>query len=407
MFKLIPEQSSFFLVTYVLNAMNNWAFKFIAPLALYAETQSLQMMTVSYGLLFTPNIISPPIINLIDGKLKRKSGLLGLNMMGGGLCVFGFFYFKQGFNIAAFLIMIFLLSTTLTLFQTLIHSTMKNMLSEKIAIENMSRRLAFFDSLFPAMGPLIGATLLSVFSYSTVFLIIAVVYGTSMMNLGMVQINEEDVSRVKGSFINRTTRGFSLIRTSPFVNFLMKRFFLSNIALHGFQSVLTFYLIDRFNLSALNVGFFFAASALGLMVGSRLGRLIYAHEINKWYVIASTGIVCALCLIITPLMSNVIIPCLAWCVVMLLSSINLIVFYTERQVNFRQADTASVIAASYVIIYSAIPLGSALSFILARYFNAGETLLILGGYLLLIGFYFLYLAFRKQKVLMKEMLSDS
>ncbi|MEI7186918.1 MFS transporter [Dickeya dianthicola] len=406
MFKLISEQSSFFLVTYVLNAMNNWAFKFIAPLVLYAETQSLQMMTVSYGLLFTPNIIAPPIINLIDGKLKKKIGLLGLNVMGGGLCVFGFFYFKQGFNVAAFFIMTFLLSTILTLFQTFIHSVMKDVLSEKIAIENMSRRLAFFDSLFPAMGPLIGAAFLSTFSYSAIFLIIAAVYGISMMSLGVMKISE-DVSRVKGSFINRTARGFSLIKSSPFVNFLMKRFFLSNIALHGFQSVLTFYLIDSFNLSVLNVGFFFATSALGLVIGNRLGRVIYAHEINKWYVIASTGIVCALCLIITPLTSNVIIPCLAWCIVMLLSSINLIVFYTERQVNFRQAETASVIVASYVIIYSAIPLGSAVSYILARYFNAGETLLILGGYLLLIGFYFLYLAFRKQKMLMKEMLSDS
>lgn len=406
MLKLSKEQSSLFLVTYVLNAMNNWAFKFIAPLALYAETQSLQMMTVSYGLLFTPNIIAPPIINLIDGRMRKKAGLIGLNMMGGLLCVSGFFFFRHGFNITKFFIIIFSLSMILTLFQTLIHSAMKVVVSEKIAIENMSRRLAFFDSLFPALGPLVGAVLLSAFSYSAVFLVIAGVYGLSMMNLCIIRINE-DASEVKGSFVERTTRGFVLIKRSPFINFLLKRFFLSNIALHGFQSVLTFYLIDHFHLSDLSVGFFFAASALGLMIGSRLGRLIYTYEINKWYVIAGTGLVCALCLIITPLTNNIVVPCLAWCVVMLLSAINLIVFYTERQVNFRQSETASVIAASYVIIYSAIPLGSAVSFFLSRHFNAGETLLILGGYLLLIGFYFLYVSLKKQKVLIKETLSGS
>ena len=94
-------------MVYVLNAMNNWAFKFIAPLALYAETQSLQLMTVSYGLLFTPNIIAPPIINIIDRRLSKKIGLLMLNMAGGALCILGFFFFRYRFNVITFYIMIF------------------------------------------------------------------------------------------------------------------------------------------------------------------------------------------------------------------------------------------------------------------------------------------------------------
>ena len=294
----------------------------------------------------------------------------------------------------------------MTLFQTLIHSILKEVAVEKFSIEKMSRKLAFFDSLFPALGPLIGAALLSAFSYSIVFLIIAIMYCVSMTGISVMKINQDTIES-KDGFIDRTTRGFSLIKRSPFVNFLLKRFFLSNIALHGFQSVLTFYLIDRFHLSDLAVGFFFAASALGLIFGGKLGRLIYTYEINKWYLIAGTGLVCALCLIITPLSNSLMISCLAWCIVMLLSAINLIIFYTERQVNFQQADTTSVIAASYVIIYSAIPLGSAVSFFLTRYFSANETLLILGGYLLVLSFYFIYLAFKKQKVVITKTLPDS
>ncbi|NKI75517.1 MFS transporter [Dickeya sp. CFBP 2040] len=166
--------------------------------------------------------------------------------------------------------------------------------------------------------------------------------------------------------------------------------------------MLTFYLIDKFNLVDIKVGVFFAVSAIGLIVGVRLGRLIYSHNINKWYVISVTGIVCAICLIIIPLAGNIFIANLAWCIVMLLSSINLIVFYTERQTNFQQSDTTSVIAASYVIIYSAIPLGSAVAFFLSRYVNASETMLILGICLLFIGLYFLYLSIKNQKLLREQ-----
>jgi MFS family permease len=381
--------------------MNNWAFKFIVPLALYAETKSLQMMTISYGLLFTPNIIAPPLINLIDGKLAKKTSLLVLNLIGFSLCIFGFFYFNHSFNYAIFFISVFFLSTVLILFQTLIHSIMKDIVSDKENIESMSRRIAFIDSLFPAIGPLIGAVLLSSFSYGNVFLIISVVYAISMSIIYLINIDESE-NEITASFYIRTTNGFKLIKESPFINFLLKRFFLSNIALHGFQSVLTFYLIDKLHLVDLQVGFFFAFSAVGLLIGVKLGRVIYFYDFNKWYVISITGVICAFCLIITPLTTNIYIASFAWCIVMLLSSINLMVFYTERQTNFQQSDTASVIAASYVIIYSAIPLGSVVSFFLSRYFNASESMLILGIYLLFIGFYFFYLSIKKQKSLTKD-----
>ncbi|CAG8998277.1 MAG: hypothetical protein CENE_00219 [Candidatus Celerinatantimonas neptuna] len=247
--------------------------------------------------------------------------------------------------------------------------------------------------------------MLSAFNYSHVFLIIAIVYALSFLLINILQIDEQN-SEMKDSFIVKTTKGFKLIKNASFINFLLTRFFLSNISLHGFQSVLTFYLIDKFHLADIKVGFFFAISALGLLVGVRIGRFIYAQDINKWYVISATGIICAVSMIIIPLTSNIVIASLAWCVVMLLSSINLIVFYTERQTNFHQNDTTSVIAASYVIIYSAIPLGSAVSFFLSKYFNVSETMFILGAYMLLIGFYFLYVSIQNQKTLKIEKTSN-
>lgn len=401
MFELIHRQSSLFFVSYIINSMNNWTFKFIAPLALYVETQSLQMMTVCYGLLFTPNIIAPPLINLIDGKLAKKTCLLILNTFGLSICVFAFLHFKNGSSGTVFLIIILMLSTVLTLFQTLIHSLIKDVFTDNNKIEIAGRRIAFVDSLFPAVGPLIGANLLRLFNYSHAFLLIGVAYFLSFLLVNLLQVNEKRTVS-NGGFLARSAKGFKLIRHSPFINFLLTRFFLSNIALHGFQSVLTFYLIDKFHLADIKLGFFFAISALGLLIGLKIGRFIYAHNVNKWYVISVTGIIGACNLIITPLTNCIFIVALAWSIVMLLSAINLIIFYTERQINFQRDDTASVIAASYVIIYSAIPLGSVVSFMLSQYCNASETLFIFGIYMLVIGFYFLYTSIRNQRVLKQE-----
>ncbi|PQQ38166.1 hypothetical protein C6H68_08970 [Photorhabdus luminescens] len=82
---------------------------------------------------------------------------------------------------------------------------------------------------------------------------------------------------------------------------------------------------------------------------------------------------------------------------MLLSAINLIVFYTERQSNYHQDEVVSVISASYMIIYSAIPFGSAVSYILSRYMQSNDAMIILGAYLLIISIYFLYEALKSSK----------
>ncbi|NKI75518.1 MFS transporter [Dickeya sp. CFBP 2040] len=210
MSKLIHSQSSLFFFSYIINAMNNWAFKFIAPLALYAETQSLQMMTVSYGLLFTPNVISPPLVNFIDGKLARKTSLLILNFLGFALCIFGLSYFRYGFDSAVFLIVVFAFCTVLTLFQTLIHGVMKDVIHDKETIESTSRRVAFVDSLFPAIGPLIGSAMLSTFNYSHIFFIIGMVYCLSFILICILRISEQE-KEIKESVIAKTTNGFKLI----------------------------------------------------------------------------------------------------------------------------------------------------------------------------------------------------
>ncbi|WP_445493404.1 MFS transporter [Photorhabdus sp. SF281] len=397
MFKLKSSQSLYFLVSYILNSMNNWVFKFIAPLVLYSETKSLQMMTISYGLLFTPNIIAPPVANLLENRLAKKASLLILNLIGLLLCLFSYTYFEINFSNLVFFMVVFLLSSILILYQTIIHSTLKEILPHKEDMEEMSRKIAFVDSLFPAIGPIIGATILSYLGYSNVFLIIGVIYVISMFILTKINI-ELRVKTTGEHFILKTIKGFKLIKDNLFVNYLLRRFFFSNIALHGFQSILTYFLIERFNLTDIQLGLFFAMSTVGLIIGVRIGRIIYKNNVNKWHLISITGIICALCLICIPIANNIYISSIAWSVVMLLSAINLIVFYTERQTNYHQDEVVSVISASYMIIYSAIPFGSTVSYILSRYMQSNDAMITLGTYLLLVSIYFLYEALRSTKV---------
>jgi len=394
MYKLKKQILFLFVISYVINAMNSWVFKFIVPLVLYAETQSLQMMTTSYGLLFTPNIISPLLANIVEKGKGKKRSLLVLNTLGFLLCLSGFILFRNDFNNTIFLAFVFSLSCIMTLFQTIIHSIIKNVFHDNIAIEQTSQKIAFIDSLFPAIGPLIGALILNNSDYNYSFLIIGMTYPFSFTMIYLLRI-EDQKTAIKEKFISKCAKGFKLIKNEPFISFLMSRFFLSNIALHGFQSVLTFYLIDKFHLTDIGLGFFFAVAAIGLTIGLKLGKYIYKNKTNKWYVISVSGIICSLCLIVMPLTDSIIVADLAWIVVMTLSSINLTVFYTERQTHFQQNDSTSVIAASYVIIYSAIPLGTFVSFIFSQHFNANETMLIFGAYLLFIGMYFLFLSISK------------
>ncbi|ERT12178.1 MFS transporter [Photorhabdus temperata] len=397
MFKLKSSQSLYFLISYILNSMNNWVFKFIAPLVLYSETKSLQMMTISYGLLFTPNIIAPPVANLLENRLAKKASLLILNLIGLFLCLFSYTYFEINFNNLVFFMVVFLLSSILILYQTIIHSTLKEILPHKEDMEEMSRKIAFVDSLFPAIGPIIGATILSYLGYSNVFIIIGVIYVVSMFILTKINIGLR-VKTTGEHFILKTIKGFKLIKDNLFVNYLLRRFFFSNIALHGFQSILTYFLIERFNLTDIQLGLFFAISTVGLIIGIRIGRIIYKNNVNKWRLISITGIICALCLICIPIANNIYIASIAWSVVMLLSAINLIVFYTERQTHYHQDEVVSVISASYMIIYSAIPFGSAVSYILSRYMQSNDAMITLGTYLLIVSIYFLYEALRSTKI---------
>ncbi|PQQ38165.1 hypothetical protein C6H68_08965 [Photorhabdus luminescens] len=157
--------------------------------------------------------------------LQKKASLLILNLVGLFLCLFSYTYFYINFSNFVFFLVVFLLSSALILYQTIIHSILKDIFPNKEDMEETSRKIAFIDSLFPAIGPIIGATILSYLGYNNVFLIISIVYVISIFILTKINIVLK-IKTINEHFVLKTIKGFKLIKDNLFVNYLLRRFFL-------------------------------------------------------------------------------------------------------------------------------------------------------------------------------------
>ena len=134
--------------------------------------------------------------------------------------------------------------------------------------------IAVVNGLAPILAPVLGAQILRLGSWRTVFWVLAGIGVVLLVAAALIVDESLPVARRTGGGLGQTLAGFrTLIGDRMFVGWALAGT-LVTAAMFGYISASPFLLQDGFGLSAAQFSFCFGANALGIVALSQLGRML-------------------------------------------------------------------------------------------------------------------------------------
>ena len=374
------------IIGFTASMLSSSIFKFVFPIYIYFRTSSSDMMIWSYLAMFLPNLMATPVTGLLAQRFMPKVVLIILDCCTIFFGLLVYFAITTQMHINYLLLFAFLSSCCSCLFLPSYQGAVSYLFErekELICVKAIST----VTSLSKAIGPAFGGAMAFYLSYEMLFLVVCLFSLVSLLILALLTFTTKVVAD-KTSFKNVLVRGIAEIKQNPFILFVLKRFFITGVFFHAFQSVFIFYLKDALQLTDTQVGYLFAFAVVGMLIVSIYGGGIF-KKINKWYLLTIGGVLSALCLLTIPFIENGLLIAMVWCVVMSLSVINSIVFNTEKQIVIAKEQIGNVSALASTLLSLSIPIGTCVALLANAIFSIRQSIMLFALLLLISGIYFL------------------
>lgn len=344
------------LLAYVLRATGDWIFRFAVPLFLYARTQSAQGTALGYVLTFAPPVLFAIPAGLLADRYDKRTIIWMLDVAGLAFCLALAAALRGNLSLPVIYALIFLIATVGTFYHVAFHASVPLAISR----DNLGRANALVnaaDSIFGALGPIVGAAVIASLGYASAVHINAVSFLLAAATIFI--FTRFRSQRVVGEPVVRMLKeGVDAIKGNTLLRFGVLLFLVNNFALFLYLGVFIYYVKHDVGLSDMAVGLLYSAGGVAAVAGSFVARRMDRAGHAPLYRIAIAAV--ALGLLTLPLASGKpLIIAAAWACVNFCNALIVVTYFTERQRLVPSEALGRVVSLTRMVAYAAIPIGAA------------------------------------------------
>ncbi|MET0427853.1 MAG: MFS transporter [Microvirga sp.] len=362
------------LAAFLISSVGDWLYKLALPLLILQLTGSAFDASLAYGLTFLPYVVVSIFGGVIADRFDRRSNLI----LGDLTSTFGMLAIYAASRFGAAVTVILVLSFVTACITPLYHPSFQSIIPELVEREKLARANAMVGAVENTMmvfGPFLGGAALLLLKPNDAILLNA---GTFLLSaVFLLLIRTRHLSQRKKSertILQDMAEGFAYLWQNPILRYGAFMFFGTNFAIHFFYGSYVYYLSTVLGASNGTIGLSIALSGVGAVAGSLAAPRLIARFDSGRIIVLSTVVAGFVTLPLLWIDDPVLIGA-NWGVVMVFSWINVVTYFTLRQKLVPNHLLGRAVAATRLIAYSSIPLGSALGGYLIE--TAGVVPLIL------------------------------
>jgi predicted MFS family arabinose efflux permease len=363
------------LVAYVFRAAGDWIFRFAVPLFLYERTHSAIGTALGYVLTFAPPVVFAIPAGVLADRFDKRSIIWILDAIGLLLCL-GLAIELRG-NPSLFTI--YALIVTVSTVGTFYHVAFQASVPLAISEANLARANALVnatDSVFGALGPLVGAAVVTTLGYAAaVYINAASFFLAATTILTFTRFRSPKVVGVPASTMVRS--GIRAIKDNTLLRFGVLLFLVNNFALFLYLSVFIYYIKHDVGMSDLAVGLVYSAGGVAAVLGSYSARWA---ENGPWMPMTRIAVAAiALGLLTLPIAYGSALAIVGgWICVNFLNALIVVTYFTERQRLVPTDVLGRVVSLTRMVAYAAIPIGAGVGALASRFFSVPQLIMASG-----------------------------
>jgi MFS family permease len=347
---------------FFISTIGDWFYQLALPLLVYNLTHSAMSMAITYGLTYVPFLLLLPLGGVIADRVDRRRflicGDLASAIIVGLLTMLVFMYGHRGWIIWAIYPIAFLLASVTPLYHPSFQSYLPKLVDDR-HLPDANSWLQSAENLVVVLGPLTGGVIIAVLGPTLALLIDMFSFLGSALLLAMIRLHlqKKETPPSQHSMVGPLQEGFQYVWSMPILRNGSLLFLGTNFATTLIQANFIFFLANTLGFNPFQIGLTFACTGIGAFGGALIAPKLL-KRFQPGHILITTTICAGLTTFLFFVAHNVITVGIPSALTMMLSTINIVTWFTLRQRIVPAHLLGRVIATTRLIAYVAIPIAA-------------------------------------------------
>jgi MFS family permease len=347
---------------FFVSTIGDWFYQLALPLLIYELTRSAMSMAVTYGLAYAPFLLLLPLGGVLADRIDRRRflivGDLSSAAIVGVLSLLAFLYAGQGWLIW----LIYPLAFALASVSPLYHPSFQSYLPELVDKDHLPHANSWMQSaenLVVVLGPLAGGIIIALLGPTFALLIDMFSFLGSALFIAFIRrrLQPEQALSARSPLLEPLRQGFRYVWNSPVLTYGSFLFLGTNFALTLIQANLIFFLASTLHFDPVQIGLTFAFTGIGALGGALVApRLLKQFQPGR--ILTLTTLCAGLVTFLLFVTTNIFTISIPVALMMALSTINIVTWFTLRQRTVPGHILGRVIATTRLIAFISVPIAA-------------------------------------------------
>lgn len=347
---------------FFVSTIGDWFYQLALPLLIYELTRSAMSMAVTYGLAYAPFLLLLPLGGVLADRVDRRRflilGDLSSAAIVGLLTLLAFIYARQEWLIWLIYPMAFALASVSPLYHPSFQSYLPELVDEQ-HLPHANSWMQSAENLVVVLGPLTGGIIIALLGPTIALFIDMLSFLGSALFITFIRLRLQPVKdhATSSPLLEPLRQGFHYVWNSPILTYGSFLFLGTNFAITLIQANLIFFLASTLHFDPVQIGITFAFTGIGAFVGALIApRLL--NQFQPGRILTVTTLCAGLVTFSLFITTNVFTLSIPIALMMALSTINIVTWFTLRQRTVPGHILGRVIATTRLIAFISIPIAA-------------------------------------------------
>lgn len=350
----------FLLSGFFISTIGDWFYQLALPLLIYDLTHSAMSMAVTYGLAYAPWLLFLPFGGVIADRVDRRRllvlGDLSSALIVGALVLLVLVYSQSGWLIWVIYPLAFALAAVSPLYHPAFQSYVPGLV-ENQHLPQANSWMQSAENIVVVLGPLIGGLLIASLGSTSALFVDMLSFFASALFIAVIRAKSKQDQRpasASPSVWEPLKEGFRYVWKRPVLRYGSFLFLATNFATTLIQATFIYFLVNFLRFSAFQIGLTFAFTGVGAFVGAVTAPWIL-KRFPAGHILLTTTMGAGVATAFLFFAHNVFAVGIPWAIVLALSTVNIVTWFTLRQQTVPGYLLGRVIATTRLIAFFSIP----------------------------------------------------
>jgi MFS family permease len=353
----------FLLGGFFISTIGDWFYQLALPLLVYDLTRSALSMAVTYGLAYAPFLLLLPFGGVIADRVDRRRllvfGDLSSAIIVGLLTLLVLVYSHSGWIIWVIYPLAFALAAVSPLYHPAFQSYVPCLVEDQ-QLPQANSWMQSAENMVVVLGPLTGGLVIAFIGSTSALFIDMLSFFASAVFIAVIRINVKQEALQppsSSSLLEPLKEGFRYVWGRPILRYGSFLFLGTNFASTLIQATFIFFLASILHFNPFQIGLTFAFTGVGALGGAIIAPWLL-KRFSAGHILLSTTIGAGVTTALLFFAQNVFTVGIPWAIVMALSTVNIVTWFTLRQQTVPSHLLGRVIATTRLIAFFSIPLAA-------------------------------------------------